>query len=483
MDKLSSPLSSSSQRVESSLAPSSPPEPLVKECDSASIEKPLQTRVMDRVPSALENFPDAAQTFQFCVYLNVESIRLEWLLVGCSSVQKCKERMDPLLTLGFLYWKTPQETLGIDPLQRQKIKQNQTDKEALLPRALELVENLNKKALLFFKVQRDANRAKDYWEQALQILKTFCGENHALVVACYENLSGAWSALEEKEEALLCHGKALAAYRDLYGENKYVVATLKNLGEAWNHLEEKGKAIYYFKQAVKSAKLVHGENAGEVGENLHQLGFIYDELGRYDRALVYFKQALAVLVAAHGENHPLVIGAFNNVGLSWSDLGEYRKSLQYFDQALKSSISLYGENHSSVAVALSNLGNAYQDLGKYRKAIEHYERVLQIRRAVCGERHASVATTLNNLGMVLLKVDRPIEALHNAKMAYDIFKEELGEDALRVRRVNNLVEKAERGIVEMRESDKIVRMLRGLIGGIVGIYVCFFTLLFFPQKD
>ena len=276
--------------------------------------------------------------------------------------------------------------------------------------------------------QGNAFQAIEYYEKALEILKSFLGESHPSVAETLNNLGTAWSSLGEKKKAIEYYEKALEILKSFLGESHPSVAeTLNNLGTAWSSLGEKKKAIEYYEKALEIFKAFFGAHHPSVADTLNNLGNAWSSLGENKKAIEYYEKALEMTKAILGESHPSVADTLNNLGLAWSDLGEKKKAIEYYTQALEMTKSFLGESHPSVADTLHNLGNAWSELGENKKAIEYYEKALEMKKSFFGESHPSVADTLNNLGTAWSGLGENKKAIEYYEKALEMTKSFLGE--------------------------------------------------------
>ena len=322
---------------------------------------------------------------------------------------------------------------------------------------------------IYVMCQGNAFQAIEYYEKALEILKSFLGESHPSVASTLHNLGTAWSSLGEKKKAIEYYEKALEMKKSFLGESHPSVAdTLHNLGNAWSDLGEKKKAIEYYEKALEMKKSFLGESHPSVAETLNNLGTAWSDLGENKKAIEYYEKALEMKKSFLGESHPSVAETLNNLGTAWSDLGENKKAIEYYEKALEMKKSFLGESHPSVASTLHNLGTAWSDLGENKKAIEYYEKALKMKKSFLGESHPSVASTLHNLGNAWSELGEREKAIEYYEKALEMKKSFLGESHPSVADTLNNLGNAWRSLGEKKKAieyyEKALEMTKAFLG-------------------
>jgi len=242
------------------------------------------------------------------------------------------------------------------------------------------------------------DKAIDFLEKALENLQLH-DKPDKLEGTIRNNLGAAWHKKGQYDKAIEYYEQALAIVKKAFGDEHPQVATgLNNLGAAWDNKGQYDKAIEYYEQALAILKKSFGDEHPQVANALNNLGLAWINKGQYDKAIEYCEKALAIDKKSFGDEHPQVATGLNNLGAAWANKGQYDKAIEYYEQALAIDKKVFGMEHPNVANGLNNLGQAWANKGQYDKAIGYYEQALAIDKKSFGDEHPQVATGLNNLG-------------------------------------------------------------------------------------
>ncbi len=238
--------------------------------------------------------------------------------------------------------------------------------------------------------------------------------NRAIEINPHDNI--AWYnkgnillSLERLKEALNCYNMALKIDPILshaWVNKGVVLLKLGNHQEALTCLEPITKLTPKSlddKWLIKSAS-----------ENL---GNLYKELGDLHGAIFYFDQALTLL---HDIGDRIEVGKFLfKLGDAHYSLSNIRYSIKLFEQSLE--IMQENDERYEEVVVLRHLGTAYNSLGNVRCAIEYSKKSLDLAKEIGDVEQIALANL--NLSLILLEQNQRSEALVNAELALENFKQ------------------------------------------------------------
>ena len=248
----------------------------------------------------------------------------------------------------------------------------------------------------------ELEKAKEYYEWALKIIKEQLGANHVDVATSFNNLGTVYSDTGDLDKAKEYHERALEIQKEQLGANHVDVArSYINLGNVYSDTGDLDKAKEYYEWALKNIKEKLGSNHVDVAASYNNLGTVYSDTGDLDKAKEYHEWALEIKKEQLGANHVDVATSYNNLGTVYSKTGDLEKAEEYYEWALEIRKEQLGANHVDVAASYNNLGNVYSDTGDLDKAKEYHEWALEIRKEQLGANHVDVAKSYR-LGIVYL---------------------------------------------------------------------------------
>jgi CHAT domain-containing protein len=230
-------------------------------------------------------------------------------------------------------------------------------------------------------------------------------------------------------EALSLAEKALAARRDILGENHRLTAlSLNNLAVMHEAQGSYGKAEPLFTRALKMNERLYPRSRYPQGHpdlalTLNNLAELHRDQGEHGKAEPLFTRALKMNEALfpparYPQGHPDLARSLNNLAMLHQEQGEYSKAEPLLVRALKMYEALfpqarYPQGHPDLARSINNLAGLHQRQGKYGKAEPLLARALKMREALFPQErypagHPDLAQSINNLA-----------ALHEAQGSYD----------------------------------------------------------------
>ena len=273
----------------------------------------------------------------------------------------------------------------------------------------------------------ELEKAKEYYEWALEIQKEQLGANHVDVATSYNNLGTAYISTGDLEKAKECHDWALKIEKEQLGASHVdVAASYNNLGTLCSKTGDLEKAKEYYEWAVKIQKEQLSANHVDVAGSHNNLGTVYRMTGDLEKAKECYQWALKIQKEQLGANHVDVAASYNNLGTVYSAGGDLEKAKEYHEWALKIQKEQIGANHVHVATSYSNLGTVYRETDDLEKAKDCHHWALKIRKEQLSANHVDVAASYNNLGTVYSKTGDLEKAKEYYEWALKIQKEQLG---------------------------------------------------------
>lgn len=216
--------------------------------------------------------------------------------------------------------------------------------------------------------------------------------------------------LERVEEALVCYNMALKI-------DPQLSHAWLNSGEALATLGYYREAIAYFERGLTEITSRSLGDKSLIKIVLDKLGSIYNRLGEHHQAIVYYEEALALARetgdrAGEGKTQ-------GYLGKLHYDLGNIRVAIGLLEQAL--AIMQEVGDRQNEGIILLHLGSAYKNYGNLCRAFEYSKRSFTIAQEVGDVKQAAFASL--NLALILLDQNQQSEALVNAELAVQFFKQ------------------------------------------------------------
>jgi CHAT domain-containing protein len=240
-------------------------------------------------------------------------------------------------------------------------------------------------------------------KKALAARREILGENHRLTAQSWFNLGAQQKELQRAGEAERSYRHALRIRQNLYPQSRYpqghpdLATSLNNLASLYKAEGEYSKAKPLFARALKMTEAHYPqtrypEGHPELATNLNNLGFLHHAQGQYDKAEPLFARALRMYETLYPKTrfprgHPHLATSINNLASLHEAQREYSKAEPLCYRALKMYEALYPrsrfpQGHPSLATTIDNLAGLHEAQGEYGKAETLYTRALQMRAAL-----------------------------------------------------------------------------------------------------
>jgi tetratricopeptide (TPR) repeat protein len=182
-----------------------------------------------------------------------------------------------------------------------------------------------------------------------------------------------------------------------------------NAGTVFVRRRELDEAAARYRRAIELADAPETQSI-RIG-SLVNLAMVSGMRGDTDAALELMEQTLGAAIERLGARHPSIAAIHHNLGSVLYSQGDHRRALEQFELAIALNSETLGPQHPEVGRNLQNLALTLRELGRTDEALESSRRGLEIKRATLGPDDPSLAGAMNNHGDLLLRAQRPREAL------------------------------------------------------------------------
>ena len=173
--------------------------------------------------------------------------------------------------------------------------------------------------------------------------------------------------------------QSLDMRKQLYGhEHPEVVASLTNVGSIYSVMGDLQTAKELFQRSHVLNEKIYGEEHPCVADSLNNLGVVNSKMGLAVEAIQYLDKALEMRKKLFFYDHAVIADSYNNLALAYQNNGQLDQAKECFKEALRIRQKISGKEHASVAGVLFNFSNLYLKLGEVKKAKVLNDRARQI---------------------------------------------------------------------------------------------------------
>lgn len=239
-----------------------------------------------------------------------------------------------------------------------------------------------------------------HYQLAYQIREN-SGDSLGMAI-CLSNIGAAYYKRGMYKEAIEHHGDALGLFvqqNDTIG----ILGALNNIGSIYNEQGKFEEALntYFFVLKLREKR---ADQSG-LAASQYNVGTIYHRMGMLEEAIMYMEESLTTYREQKdlfGLNYVL-----SDLAAILRERGEFEESQRLYDEAMDNAIAL--NDRFSLANCTSGMAMLAVAKGDFRTAEEELKDALEIYRQIASPK--SEAETLNLLGTVLLKQNRPAQAI------------------------------------------------------------------------
>ena len=255
-------------------------------------------------------------------------------------------------------------------------------------------------------------KAIDYQNRALEIAKEL--DNKLREGKAYSNLGSAFFRLGDYKKAIDCHQQRLKIAKEL-GDMSGEGIAYGSIGNAYLQLGNYLSARTYYDLRLKIAQAVT-DRAGE-GRAYGHLGHVCCELKDYTKAIDYY--GLHLKIAQEVKERAVEGKAYGSLANAYFCSGNKLEGKHYAELHLK--IAKEVEDKVDIGNAYANLGSIFESTDSLHEALEYFQASLKafydVRDRLESEDEWKISLRelyhdiFTSLSRILLKLDRPVEAL------------------------------------------------------------------------
>ncbi|MBN1782436.1 tetratricopeptide repeat protein [bacterium] len=271
----------------------------------------------------------------------------------------------------------------------------------------------------------DFDQSLEHYYKALALFKDEYGETDMNVACIYNNIGMIKQVRCDYDGAFEDYKKALVIFLDRLGE--YHVNTANcyfNIGHLFHEKGDLDKTLDYFYKSLRIDLKNLGENHPSVAHTYNSLGVVLMDKGDYDQALEYSMKAVSIISQdSSRRSHRALNYAYANIGNLYAVKKEYEKALEYHQKAQE----LLPPDHPDAGTGYKEMARIYHEMGDDTEALDYYNKALARLTRTYGDRHKKVAVTYMNMGLLYAQQRQFDKAMSCYQKALSIVMEVFGK--------------------------------------------------------
>ena len=173
--------------------------------------------------------------------------------------------------------------------------------------------------------------------------------------------------------------QSLDMRKQLYGlEHPEVAASLSNVASIHSVMGNLETAGEFFQRSHALREKIYGKEHPFVADSLNNLGILHSKMGLTVEAIQFQEKALEMRKRLFFPDHAVIADSYNNLALAYQYNGQFEKAKECFEVALRIREKVSGKEHLSVGRVLFNFSDLYLRLGEMKKCEDLHDRARQI---------------------------------------------------------------------------------------------------------
>jgi len=272
------------------------------------------------------------------------------------------------------------------------------------------------------------------YNKVLDITIISFGKDHFEVSTIYNNIANTYSAMNEIENSILYHKKAIEILKNYSLSSDILNRTLKENGNPLLARTYHNIAISYTKQKKYQKALKYLQNALDISEfywginhsftyNIYiAFARVYEDLEEYESAYNYNQKALKIIAKMYGLKHPDIARVYNSIAVILGKANSDKETIiSIYKAALNINLIVFGELHPSVSLIYKNLSDYYFSIGDYDNALPLFKKIISIDKKIFNKIDINMGDNYFKLSTFYLKQEDYLESYVYMKQALDVY--------------------------------------------------------------
>ncbi|APV49168.1 hypothetical protein BWI17_05425 [Betaproteobacteria bacterium GR16-43] len=214
--------------------------------------------------------------------------------------------------------------------------------------------------------------------------------------------------VEMYELARRAHEGRVRILGDLHPDTVSSQNTLAVALQALGRLDE---AVAAYERVIQLQETRTGPTSDETLRAKANLSSVLQLRGDFERVVSLQTDVYRARLKDFGESDPATLTALHDLGIALVDAGDIEAAFRLVSASLPVFVEKLGSDHVQTLRIRTLLGVIYDRLGRADEALPLFSEVYAARRRLFGDAHASTVSAAFNTADMLVKLDRPQEAL------------------------------------------------------------------------
>ncbi|CAF4639194.1 unnamed protein product [Rotaria sp. Silwood2] len=222
------------------------------------------------------------------------------------------------------------------------------------------------------------DKAMEYYQDSLSILKKTLPTEHANLAQCYNNIGLLFYDRDDPDSAFEYFQMALAIDESLGFRHLRLSSIYGNLAVIYSLRNQYDLALQYHECAINICREVLSEYHPDLAIRYVSLGVTLIKQRKFDEALsalhkareIYENQDINTFPLDH-PNHAQLYSAMANL---YSEKSDFDQAFEFYTKALHIRQVYYNPDHPLIAANLHNIGFMRHRQGQYYRALGFYQR-------------------------------------------------------------------------------------------------------------
>lgn len=254
--------------------------------------------------------------------------------------------------------------------------------------------------------------AESLLRESLQLEQQLRPPNHEKVAASMGNLATLLSSQGKSEEALELYRRELDIYRTNYPNDQHpsIPQALSHIGVILDDLEQYEEALPNHERALELFRELKGEDHPDVVYAMNNLASVMTKMGDMEEALIMQEDAAVLYRDIFGPDHPNLGIQYNNIAFTKRNMGDLEGAKESYRQAIKTWQAGLPPGHPFLAYGYHNLASVLLTQNRPGDALPYFENAYEIRTEHLAPDNPERAMTTSMLGDCLVSLGRENEA-------------------------------------------------------------------------